>query len=661
MREIDQIGADWLADEVEAWTSRLNKLLPSEYNERNRYLPASVTSKPGYIRYGVNPFMREIVDCFDVDSPIREVNVKKGVQITYSTLLESGVLYFADHIGTLPIMYMTADKELAAARIENNFLPMFNQSDKAHLIRSSDEGNARKTGKTKDHLQFAKGGYMVPFGAKNADKMRSYSIAIMLKDEIDAWPDTVGKDGDPDALSDARTDGYTEQAKIFRGSTPLLLANSKIQKNYLRGDQREYLVLCRHCNFPQKLRWQGPNPDDKKGGFDWDLDDGILVLESVRYLCRNCGHMHFEHDKEILFAEEEGAHWNPTARPADPFIRSYHIPALYSPVGMRPWWKCVSDYLEAWDPVARQVKDSGKFQVFYNNILAEPYEVRGSKVRFDSVSLHRRAVYRLGEIPNKYAARYSGSPILFLTCQVDVHKRNLAVTVMGWCRDARPYVVDYWRFEVEGEEEDCTEISSPVWGRLQALIEETIYQADDGKKYNIILTGIDAGYATDTVTHFCSQYAGGVTPLLGRERPAKHQTIKEFAQFKAQDGTVGYRVLVDHYKDRMAPVLRREWVEEAGLQKPYHFNAPVDITDKQLKELTVESRREKMDDNGNTSYYWHRPGNAANELWDLLGYGYCLVEIIAWSICIEHFELETIDWPTFWDYVEGEKLYYTES
>lgn len=223
---------------------------------------------------------------------------------------------------------------------------------------------------------------------------------------------------------------------------------------------------------------------------------------------------------------------------------------------------------------------------------------------------------------------------------------------MGWTRDARCYVIDYWRFEVEGEDDDCSELSSPVWGRLRALIEEQVYIADDGRKYRLAMTLIDAGYANDTVTNFCADYAAGVYPILGRERPAKNQRISEFAEFKTQSGTVGYRILVDHYKDRMGPVLRREWSEGAGEQKAYHFNAPVDITDKQLKELTVETRREKKDDKGNTTYHWYRPGNARNELFDLLGYGYSAVEIIAWGICIQYFELDTIDWDQFWTYAE---------
>lgn len=672
MATLDEVGNDWLIEEIESLVDHIDHISPSEFNEQTRYLPESVTSIPGYIRYNVNPFMREIIDCADINSPVREVNLKKGVQITYTTMLESIMLYFMAHVKTVPMMYMTADKELALARVENNIIPMLNHSDLAHIIRSSDIGNTRKTGKTRDHLQWEGGGYMVPFGATNADKMRAYSIMVMLKDEIDAWPETVGKattvgsktDGDPDKLSDGRCKGYWERRKIFRGSTPTIKGISKIEKQYRRGDEREYNVLCKSCGFPQTLRWETINKENGViGGYKWETEQDVLLLESVSYDCQNCGHSHYEYDKNRLFSPEHGAKWIPTARPVEPNIRSYHLPAMYSPIGMAPWYSLVSDYIEAWDVEARKPKDIGKYQVFYNNVLAEPFEIFGSKITFMSVSAHRRAIYRLGEIPNKHAVKYSGSPILFLICAVDIHKSNLAVSVMGITRDQRTYLIDYWRFESETvqQQSDCSQIDHPVWGRVRDLIEEKEYIADDGKKYKIIFTLVDASWSNDSATAFCAEYNAGVYPILGRDRPSKNQTIKEFAQFTTQSGTIGYRIIVDHYKDRMAPVLRREWHEDSGEQKPYHFNAPVDTTDKQLKELTVESKREKVDPTtGLKSFYWYRPGNARNELWDLLIYTQAGVEILAWSICIEFFELETIDWPKFWDYIETEQLYFTE-
>ena len=656
MSKIIDIGKDWLKDSVLGMVDEVVSVTPRECNEQYRYLPKSVTPIPGYIRYDVNPFMIEPLQCFDIDSPVREVNFKKGVQITYTTLLESGLFYYIKHVGTLPMMFMSADKELALSRVDNNIIPMLEQSDLGHLVSSSDVGNHRKTGKTSKQLQFVGGAYLVPFGARNSDKMRTYSICIMLKDEIDAWPDRVGKDGDPDALSDARCDAYWENRKIFRGSTPTIKGASKIETAYRRGDQRKYMILCKSCGYEQFLRW---NTYDKstgiEGGFKWEMDGRSLILESVRYCCQNCGHAHYEKDKERLFSPDHGAYWKPTAKPVEPNIRSYHLPSLYSPIGFAPWYKSVSTYLDGYDPVAKKVIDIEKYQVFYNNVLAEPFTILGDKVSFQAVSSHRRTEYSYGTIPNELAEKYSGSKVLFLTCQVDVHKHNLRVAIFGWCRDSRCYLIDYWKLETTGENDETLSTNSTVWGRLRKIIEEKKYTAKDGTEYPVYLTTIDARYSNASVVSFCSDYESGVIPTLGTQRPPKNAKIKEFSEFTTTAGTIGFHIIVDHYKDRLAPVLRREWNRDSGEQDRYHFNAPVNATDDDLKELTAEIRRKEIDKNGNVSYVWHRPGNKPNELWDLLVYGHAAVEILAWNLCIQHFELKTIDWPRFWDYIEANK------
>jgi len=596
---------------------------------------------PGPMRYDVNPYMREIVDCFDVGSSVRMVVLKKGVQVTYSTAaLEAGLLYMSAHVKTVPVMYMTADLGLAKSRIENNVIPMYVQSGIASMIRSSDTGNKRKTGQTKDTIQWEGGGYLVPFGAISANKMRSFSIHTMLMDEVDAWPDTVGKDGDPVGLAIDRCSAYWDVRKVFMGSTPLLKESSKVERAYLLGDQRKYFVCCVSCGFPQELRWSGTNDDGKKFGVVWETDNGQLINESVRYLCKNCQHPHHEYDKVKLFSPSHGAEWVPTAKPKEEHVRSYHLPALYSPYGMAPWYKCVSNYLAAYDPETKTVLDYGKFQVFYNNILAEPFDVVGGRVSFATVSAHRRSVYRRGETPDDWALRFCGSKILFFTCAVDVHKDNLAVAIFGWALDSKCFLVDYFRLE----NEDCTSESSPVWGELTRILLETKY----GDR-RILVTLIDAGYAQDTVSNYCAAFSAGVIPILGRDRPARNQRIKEFDQFRTQTGQVGYRITVDHYKDRAAPVLRRDWSEQSGeVQRPYHFNAPVDMPDNYLKELTVERKREKRDAKGIVSYEWYRPHGVKNELWDLLIYGYATVEILARSICVDSMGKENIDWPMFW-------------
>jgi phage terminase large subunit GpA-like protein len=636
-----------LDEKVDGVFDKVKYITPVSFNEEHRYLPAGVTPRPGYIRYDLFPYLKEIIECFDRESPVREVNLMKGVQTGYTTLLESVLLYYIGHVKTKPVLFVTADKELANVRVENNILPMIQESGMSDLIRSADEGNNRKSGKTKNFIQWDGGGNMVYTGAQNAAKMRMNSMPILLKDEIDGWKSSVGDDGDPDKLTDDRARAYWAQRKILRGSTPTL-APSMIHSAYEKGDQRKYHVLCKKCSYPQYMVF---NHVDKEtgviGGLRWEMEGDTLITDSVRYCCIKCGHGHVETDKEYLFSEENGAHWKPTAQPKEKHIRSYHLPAFYSPYGFGTWYKCVTDYIESYDVENRRVLSIAKYQQFYNNTLGTPFRpFVGSRINFMLASSHRRAVYNYGQIPNNYANTYSGSKIQVVICTVDVQKKFLSVSTHGFCVDQRSYLIDYFNFEVGQDEPDCTELDSPSWRKLRSVIEETEYIADDGARYQIALTLIDAGYANDTVCRFCSDYASGVYPILGRDRPAKHQTIKEFADFRTQVGTVGYRILVDHYKDRMFPVLRREWSQESGEQPVYHFNAPINCTDEQLKELTVEELKTKRDDRGRMSTYWHRPSTGArNELWDLICYAHAGLEILAYSICIEQFGADNVDWP----------------
>lgn len=649
----------WLSETVGGMTEAMERVTPSQFAEQNRYLPSSVTPFPGYLDFSVNPYMREIVDCFDIESPVREVNLRKGVQITYTTALESVMLYYMAHVKTVPMMYVTADAELAKARIENNITPMLHQSGLAGIIRSADEGNSRKTGKTDKHIQWIGGGYLVPFGANNASKMRSFSIMVMLKDELDGWPLTVGRDGDPDKLTDDRTAAYHHRRKILRGSTPLEAGSSKIDKQFMRGDQRYYHVRCLSCGFPQPIVWRGVHEETgREYGIRWEMDGGVLVPDSVRWCCANCGHGHQEHDKVKLFDDvDHGAHWKPTAKPVEPGIRSYHLPALYSPVGMQPWAKSVTEFLDAYDVERSKAKDIGKLQVFYNNVLAQSFELRGESVEFVKVSAHRRQAYGMGSIPNQYAIEHCGSSILMLVCTVDVHKSNLAVAIHGVARGRRLFLIDYWRFEGDGEDLECPD----TWGRLRDLLETKTYTAADGKEYRISITLIDAGWSNDLVVTFCADYSAGVYPILGRNQAARNQTIKEFGQFTTQTGTIGYRVTVDLYKDRWSGRLNRRWSGE-GMQPELFYNAPTDTTDDQLKELTVETKRERKDPRSGqrVGVEWHRPHGSKNELWDLLVYADAAIDMTAWDVCVRQLELDHVDWQKFWDLLQSEKLYYRE-
>ncbi len=650
---------EWLGQQFDELTSEMEIVTPSEWAEHKRYLPPSVTSLPGFYRFEVAPYLREIADCLSVDSPVREVSLMKGVQIGATVgVAENAIGYYIDAVKTAPVMLVTADAELAKLRMESYVTPMIHFSELEPLIKSADETNTRKRGKTDRKIEWVGGGFLIPFGAQNANKLRSISIQILLRDEIDGWPLVVGKDGDPIKLSADRTAAYEGSRKILDISTPLIKGTSKIAERFRAGDQRRYFVCCLRCGYSQTLRWQRTNRDTGQvTGITWETEQGRLVPDSVRYLCANCGAEHFNDDKTRLLSPEHGAEWRPTAEPARPDHRSYHISALYSPVGMQTWAGCVHGWLEAWDEKFNRPRDVAKLQVFYNNILGEPFEVRGEKLAFEQVSASRSPAFCYGEVPNKFAAVHCGSPVLLVTCAVDVHKNELPVAVFGWCRDRRAILIDYWRWEGDTEQIDDPD----TWGRLRRLIEHKEYVADDGKVYRIQLTLIDAGYRADVVYRFCSDYSSGVAPVKGRESAPKGATGKEFAAFTTPMGTQAFNLAVDLFKDRWSAALRRSW-DGKGSQPAPHFTAPVDASDDQLRELTVEVKRERTDPltRRNVGFEWYRPSGSPNELWDLLIYNNAALELIAWDVCRRQLGLDAVNWAGFYDLVQGDKLYFEE-
>lgn len=627
-------------------TTETRELLPSEWSERKRYLPASNTSIPGYYRFDVSPYWREVIDGLSPESPVRHVTIMKGVQVGATTVLENAIGYYIDQIKTAPMMLVTADAELAKLRIESFIVPMLKHSGLDHLIQSLDEQNPRKTGRTDRKYEWEGGGFLIPLGAVNANKLRSLPIQVLLRDELDGWADNVGRDGDPVKLSADRTASYEATRKIFDCSTPLIKGNSKISTLFEQGDQRRYFVRCLACAHPQVLRWSRTNAETGEiTGIRWESDgEGRPVEGTARYHCEQCGHAHANNDKTRLFADGN-AEWRATAVPATPHHRSYHLSALYSPVGMQTWDACVVKWCEAWDVQNNRPRDNLALQVFYNNVLGEPFEARGVKLRFEVVSAHRRHSYRYGEVPNRWLLEACGSPLLIATLAVDVHIDNLAVAVMGWCRGRRAVLLNYWRFNGDTEQLD----NPATWGRLREVIEAQEYRADDGTAYRVQLSLIDCGYLTDTVYRFCERYEAGVYPVRGRESPPRNAPIKEFWKYTTEGGQLAWAASVDMYKDRWSSALRRNW-DGLGMQPEGYFNAPIDATDEQLKELTVETRREKIDKatNRRLGFEWHRPSGANNELWDLLVYNNVALDIVAYDVCIQQMQLEQIDWQAFW-------------
>jgi phage terminase large subunit GpA-like protein len=596
--------------------------------------------------------MEEIANCFDVRSPITHIDVMKGVQVCYTTTLENVILYSMVEVKTATTLLVTATDKLAERRMDNFVIPMIQQSGVEDLVRSNDENNARKTGRTKFKIEWEGGGLLLANGAQSPNNARSLPIRINLGDEVDGWPLIIGDDGDTVEVYEGRSKSFPHTKKVGRGSTPLRKDTSRIWREYKLGDQRKYHVKCLGCGELQPIRWETIDEHTgEKTGITWETDEREnLVPGSVRWVCR-CGHEHRNADKARLLAKSHGAQWVPTATPEHPNRRSYHVPALISPVGLQTWEDCVRDFLRAYDPIRKRVRHIGKYQAFYNLILGMPFEDPSSrKLSLAQVSPHRRD-YLKGEVPNKWLVeRAVGHPVGLVVCTVDVHKTWLAVGTWGITRGERLVLLDYQKLEgLDLEQND-----DGAWSALAKHITETTYTADDGKRYQIACTAIDAGYLDTTVFNFVHEYTSTMA-FFGRTFDKRKLSFKYFEESRNKLNLPAFTVHVDAYKDKLSAALSTTW-DGALPQPPGHFNAPRNATDGELKELTVEKKVEVVDPKSgeHEGWKWDRPNGSRNELFDLGVYARAALDIIALEVCpVDNKREFILNYERFWDICEG--------
>ncbi len=299
-----------------------------------------------------------------------------------------------------------------------------------------------------------------------------------------------------------------------------------------------------------------------------------------------------------------------------------------------------------------------------------------AKLNFRMVASHRREAYEMGEIPNEYAKKHSGGPILMVNSIAVVHQKYLSVAVFGWCATSIPYLIEYFRIELNAYDKvnglTANDGNCSIWDRYYDFFDGKEYTADDGKKYKINDVFIEAGFFSERVLGFCSCHSRakvirGFSSRCGISSNKDiftnlgiQSTKKNWHPWTSNWGFIlGYHVRGDYYKDVNYVSLSRDWNEGNGRQEIYHFNCPSDISDLGLKELTEEHKRKRIDSQGNEATHWHHPSNANTDLWDLLLYGYAAVDIITGYI-MESYNINSEDAPQFWRFIEENELFFED-
>jgi terminase, large subunit len=371
-----------------------------------------------------------------------------------------------------PMLVVLPTIEMAQAWSTDRLAPMLRDSPalrgKVADARSRDSGNTIK------HKEF-EGGQISLAGANSAASLSMRPIRILVCDEVDRYPSSVGAEGNPIALARKRTTTFWNR-KVVLTSTPTIKGLSEIERHWESSDQRYYYVHCPQCDEEQRLEWGGRT---EPFGLKWKQDDkGVHLPETVYYLCRNGCIIEERHKGDMI----RGGRWIATK----PFagIAGFHIWAGYSLQINSSWAAIVQEWLEAKD-------DTLTRQTFVNLVLGLPYEEREDRVLSERVLARQTEVWP-AEVPDGVAV---------LTAGVDVQGDRVEIEVVGWGRNEESWSIEHE--VVDGDPE-----SVELWDRVDTFLLKT-WKRNDGRRFEVRAACVDSGgHHTQRVYEFCKARLG---------------------------------------------------------------------------------------------------------------------------------------------------------
>ena len=621
--KIHEMDRAFILDALEGLTDRLVRMGPVEWAEKKRYLPPGTTPQHGPWRAEVAPYVVEILNQLAPGSPAVEVVIAKGVQIGMTSSVAENTVGWTIDVDPCAMMYVTADEAMARTRMEVAIDPMIDASGLRSKIFSQTEKNqaGRKGGDTQLRKEFP-GGYLQVASIQSSNRGRSLAIRRLILDEVDAAKKELGKDGDPVAVFKARTDAYAATRKILYISTPLEKHSSKIWPLWELGDQRRYFVPCPTCGHMQYLKWSQ---------LKFETQGGRLDLPSVHYVCEKdgCGAQWKNHDKVYLLKHGQ---WRATGTAQRAGLVSYHISALYSPVGFKSWESIAQDWIEAQQ--AKQHGDLSKLRTFVNLNLGEPWEERGEAPRYEIIMARRGSYhYTSGHVPDD-------GPLI-LTAGTDVQGNRLETEIVAWGRNKCS-----WSYGYEVIQGDVTD--PQTWQKLAELYMRERYTVS-GRKLPVVLAFVDSGYKPDVVYQFCAQMQD-VMPCMGM--PTHNVKRWKEGPFKSQKvqghDTMRFDLDVNFLKEESYSNLKRGLNADDSYPPGFCF-FPADYGEKYFRMLTAEERIQERDKFGNVRMRWYKRDYRANEALDCRVYALGALYAYAYDMCIHRLKMESISWDSFFD------------
>lgn len=551
----------------------------SEWSDKYRRLPKASSAESGPWRTSRFPFMKEPMDEASPQSPTQEIVMMGGSQISKTeSVCINPLLYYID-LQPCPILYVQKTiqtvERFSSQRLGPSLESTPSVGKKVGEMRTRDSANTKL-------IKTFPGGILILGGSNSAASLRSMPMQLLLLDEIDSFEMDVDNEGDPVKLAVKRTANFPRR-KVIYVSTPGVKETSRIEPLFESGDQRYYHVPCPECDHYQRIVWS-------RIKFERDSNGDLLW---VKLACEACGSLIDESKKTEML---EKGKW--VARFPGRTRASFHISALYSPLGFYSWVHAVTDFLEA-----KKERSREKLKVWTNTVVAETWSEQGRS--FESSTFDKRKEEYTADVPDG---------ALVLTAGVDVQADRIEVEVVGWGKGGESWSIDYARFM-------GSVVQDEVWNDLDDYLQKT-WTHSTGVQLSIACAGIDSGHEAHKVYNFCKQLEyRRIFPVKGQggwgrgliDRP---KTRNKF-------GIWLFNIFVDEMKSKVYSQLE---IETPGPNYA-HFPRKEVYDDNYFEMLTAERLVEKRV-NGQKVLLWEIRAGRRNEALDCRVYAQAALSIL---------------------------------